>query len=830
MAKINRTCLALAHRLIADGQIDLSANWLFAPADHQALLGQNQDMAAFSGVHLGITPQDGAPDQLSYPIIKRRRGKMVLYRSAILAARAAARRNRDASILSVTNRLLELLDQKQEERFVIRHRPVGAPLSAGRPTLKGSEMGAAKTKGFETTNLAADSGIKFVSGKLKDEDSTVIQTVIFDKAQWDQAKAKTWLKDHDLASGKVDETKDSLRFRQRDPDEFDPDSMRTITAGKKGSRKNDQDNDRDEEESTPEQEAAAMGLELVPLDDALYALLARAEIDEVSVDGTPLKEVVDPENILPGQYCLSEVEGQTHITFGEPPEGEIMVSGRLIGSFEDGMPRSKIAKNAMAGIKARIGKIIRRWDGSLEQGGRMGIQALLFDTEEYSLSEMMDWLRKNNFWSDGFTEENGTWLVEVKPKDQFDSDSLRDVDYSDGSARIHYSETVEHAQAILRYSENESFASFADKDSGHVLKGVEIFKTGTWKGDKYETADLDAMIDAFDKVGYRPPVKLGHSDKVGEPAYGWVERIYRKGQTLLADIADVPKKVYEALKKRHFDTVSSEIYWDLERNGKKFSRALKAVALLGAEIPAVSGLAPLRTVVASLPTSAASRSLSYTINLEHKESDDMSKDEKQNKDDGKTGDPAITKTVDHSDDLTKLRADLSAAQATLKAYQDAGVTPDVVKAQAEQIARLSAANDAAAEKERQATIKLLSQDCKLPAIRPHIEGLAEVITKPDAKTYSTKIDGKDIKDPLDVLRGMIASMNKVTARLLSETAPASSDGGATGVDYSDKQSVAEAVHQLTAQHMAKHNIKNYGEALKAVLAADADLKAAYGRR
>jgi TRAP-type C4-dicarboxylate transport system substrate-binding protein len=42
-------------------------------------------------------------------------------------------------------------------------------------------------------------------------------------------------------------------------------------------------------------------------------------------------------------------------------------------------------------------------------------------------------------------------------------------------------------------------------------------------------------------------------------------------QTLYAD------EVAKLIKERGFDTVSSEIYWNLERGGKKFARALKAV-------------------------------------------------------------------------------------------------------------------------------------------------------------------------------------------------------------------------------------------------------------
>lgn len=128
------------------------------------------------------------------------------------------------------------------------------------------------------------------------------------------------------------------------------------------------------------------------------------------------------------------------------------------------------------------------------------------------------------------------------------------------------------------------------------LHGVEIFAVGTWNGDIYTEKDLDSMVEAFDQVGFKPPLKLGHNMeqekqwKDGQPAFGWVGKIYRRGKKLLADFVQLPRKIYEALKRGNYKQISSEIYWNLERNGRVFPRVLRAVALLGADIPAVSGL------------------------------------------------------------------------------------------------------------------------------------------------------------------------------------------------------------------------------------------------
>jgi hypothetical protein len=144
-----------------------------------------------------------------------------------------------------------------------------------------------------------------------------------------------------------------------------------------------------------------------------------------------------------------------------------------------------------------------------------------------------------------------------------------------------------------------------------TLRGVEIFEVGTHNGDTYTRADLDAMVEASTKVGFRPPIKLGHSDKQellqqeGLPAAGWVTNLRRVGNKLVADLVDIPKKVFELIKKGLYDRVSAEIYWDyVTKGGMKYPKVLKAVALLGADIPAVTSLEALRKLLGEEGTAA----------------------------------------------------------------------------------------------------------------------------------------------------------------------------------------------------------------------------------
>lgn len=140
-----------------------------------------------------------------------------------------------------------------------------------------------------------------------------------------------------------------------------------------------------------------------------------------------------------------------------------------------------------------------------------------------------------------------------------------------------------------------------DNKALRTINGVEIFSAGTWNGDTYTEKDLDEMIRAYDdtRQGVMPPLKLGHDDKQkilqqdGYPAAGWVGKLYRNGKKLLADFIDIPDKIYELLTRGAYKKVSSEIYWNTDVDGKKYDKMLAGVALLGADMPAVSNLSDI---------------------------------------------------------------------------------------------------------------------------------------------------------------------------------------------------------------------------------------------
>lgn len=135
----------------------------------------------------------------------------------------------------------------------------------------------------------------------------------------------------------------------------------------------------------------------------------------------------------------------------------------------------------------------------------------------------------------------------------------------------------------------------------HELKGREIFAVGTFNGFTFDEDDLDDIVANFEALpNYKVPLKFGHDDdhKDGQPAIGWVSRIFKQGGKLLADFTDMPKVVYDAIKAKLYRAISVEILLNAKIDGQRFDHVLDAVALLGADRPAVGTLADLNALLA----------------------------------------------------------------------------------------------------------------------------------------------------------------------------------------------------------------------------------------
>ncbi len=119
---------------------------------------------------------------------------------------------------------------------------------------------------------------------------------------------------------------------------------------------------------------------------------------------------------------------------------------------------------------------------------------------------------------------------------------------------------------------------------------IEVFKSGEQKDSsgklrKFTDDMLDKIANLYNgKVkesgSFEAPLVKGHP-KTDDPAYGWIEKLKRKGNVLLAKLKDVSETVVDEVKNGLFKKISIALYPDL---------MLRHVGLLGASAPAVKGL------------------------------------------------------------------------------------------------------------------------------------------------------------------------------------------------------------------------------------------------
>lgn len=317
------------------------------------------------------------------------------------------------------------------------------------------------------------------------------------------------------------------------------------------------------------------------------------------------------------------------------------------------------------------------------------------------------------------------------------------------------------------------------------LNGVEIFSTGVWNGDKYSEKDLDAMIKNFDEVGFEPPVKLGHNEEQselqdGQPALGYISKIYKVGSKLVADFKELPKKVYEAVKRGNYKRVSSEIYWNYKANGSTFNRVLKAVALLGADIPAVTNLESITGLYSNMGTGE----IKYHYN--GKESEIM--EENHDK-------VSIEK---YEDEISQLRKE---KEEVMKEYQ----------AHKDEIKKTNIASY---------MDSLKTEGKILPVQYKEVEALLSTAT--EEKVFSYSKDEKEINlSQFELVKSILDNMPKVV-----EFAEISEEGGEPVV-VAEYDNAGVEVDRRAKLYLEEKKAENYGEAVKAVLKNDKELSDKY---
>jgi len=120
---------------------------------------------------------------------------------------------------------------------------------------------------------------------------------------------------------------------------------------------------------------------------------------------------------------------------------------------------------------------------------------------------------------------------------------------------------------------------------------IAVFAPGDHHGTgtPWTVADIDEVISTYNPAVHEAPSVIGHDEqrRSKDPAYGWVERLYRQGDVLWAHLKQVPAEFKAWAEAGRWKKRSAEIYTDFQGTGRKY---LRAIAWLGAQPPAVKGL------------------------------------------------------------------------------------------------------------------------------------------------------------------------------------------------------------------------------------------------
>lgn len=231
---------------------------------------------------------------------------------------------------------------------------------------------------------------------------------------------------------------------------------------------------------------------------------------------------------------------------------------------------------------------------------------------------------------------------------------------------------------------------------------AEIFAVGVWNRMKFTLQDLKDIAANFEALAenHKVPLKFGHNEEQpmtdGYPALGWVSKVWVEGQKLMARFESVPSIVFKAFDQKLYRHVSVELDVDVEHRGKKYKYVLSAVALLGADIPAVNTLADLKHYIDGGERLAASRREAFSAvegNIKPTSSKEETMDKKEMED---AIAAAVTKaaaeqTAKFTTELSTLKAENETLKAEAKKREEADAGSKVKMARDKLTAKLEAA-------------------------------------------------------------------------------------------------------------------------------------------
>jgi len=149
---------------------------------------------------------------------------------------------------------------------------------------------------------------------------------------------------------------------------------------------------------------------------------------------------------------------------------------------------------------------------------------------------------------------------------------------------------------LLRYMAFPQALEFADEDSDQqlVVRNVQVFRVGTFRGDTYDQGYLDKIVRNFQRLrrgGFTPAFTLDHSGDV-QSVIGNVTDVRRKGDVLHADLLILDADAIERARRGLLSRLSVDINAEgQDDTGAVIGPVLRAIAAVA--IPQVKSLQPL---------------------------------------------------------------------------------------------------------------------------------------------------------------------------------------------------------------------------------------------
>lgn len=408
-------------------------------------------------------------------------------------------------------------------------------------------------------------------------------------------------------------------------------------------------------------------------------------------------------------------------------------------------------------------------------------------------------------------KKDDKWIYYCDEEKEFNLEKQKTKDIGKGITYVFCEDGEEYALYSIEFKDDkwdmesaekwidEHKDQFNKKKTTKSIAGVEIFAVGEWNGDAYTKEDLEQMVVAFqeNKETLRPYIKLGHDEdqkllqKDGLNAAGWISDLRLVGDKLVADIKDIPSKVYELIINGAYKKVSSEIYYNVKLGDKIYRRFLSAVSLLGTDMPAVSSLDD----ILGLYSFASRNNFMNNEGCEIKIFTFANKEER---------DMPTEKEIQLEAELKALRTQKEELENEKKTFSQKESESLKIKEQMEAELKLFKLQAEEAEK-KQKEAELDKLIDSIPKMSPAMKPFAKAILGEDKKTYS--IESKELTKH-DLFKEMLALYAKaldVNLEESSEEGEHADDGVAAKIE---KYMTENKVTYATAYKAVMREVQN----------------------